>query len=135
MQFRRDEKYHQRDRHLYALIFHRSNAVYIGQTVSLARRHGEHRAIGGGWPSKFEFLHLSMIHGTKEEAEDHERAWRYVAASQGHRIYAKPPGIVVNCRRNQTRQSLQLAKHLRWPLKRKSFWSALLGGIINFRDA
>ncbi|MGV7183824.1 GIY-YIG nuclease family protein [Xanthomonas axonopodis] len=125
MLFKRDEKYHQRDRHLYALIFNRSNAVYIGQTVSLARRQGEHQAVAGGWPCSFEFLHLSTIRGTKEEAEDHERAWRYVAASQGHRIYAKPPGIVVNCRRNQTRQSLQIAKKLHWPRSKTGVWARL----------
>lgn len=124
MLYKRDEKYHLRDRHLYALLF-KNNAVYIGQTVSLSRRQGEHQSVAGGWPSSFKFLHLSSMHGTKQEAEDHERAWRYVAASQGYRIYAKPPGIVVNCRRNQTKQSIQFAKTLRWPLAKTGLWARL----------
>ena len=113
MRYKRDQKYHARERHLYALKF-KSGAVYIGQTVNMERRRKEHESIAGGWPSAFEFQHLSTIQGTQLEAEDHERAWRYVAASHGDQIFGKPPGIVVDCRRQQTPSSLKLAKTLRW---------------------
>lgn len=114
MRYKRDQKYHARERHLYALKF-KDGAVYIGQTVDMERRQKEHESVAGGWPSAFEFQHLSTIQGTQLEAEDHERAWRYVAAAHGHQIYGKPPGIVVDCRRQQTPNSLKLAKTLRWP--------------------
>ena len=114
MRYKRDQKYHARERHLYALKFS-SGAVYIGKTVDMGRRQKEHESIAGGWSRAFNFQHLSTIHGTQLEAEDHERAWRYVAASHGHQIFGKPPGIVVDCRRQQTPSSLKLAKTLRWP--------------------
>lgn len=114
MRYKCDQKYHARERHLYALKF-KDGAVYIGQTVDMARRQKEHESVAGGWPSAFDFQHLSTIYGNQLEAEDHERAWRYVAASHGHQIFAKPPGMVVDCRRQQTPSSLKLAKTLRWP--------------------
>lgn len=120
MRYKRDQKYHTRERHLYALKF-KDGAVYIGQTVDMERRRKEHESIAGGWPSAFEFQHLSTIQGTQLDAEDHERAWRYVAASRGHRIFAKPPGIVVDCRRQQTPNSLKLSKTIRWPTARSPF--------------
>lgn len=125
MRYKRDQKYHTRERHLYALKF-KSGAVYIGQTVNMERRRKEHESIAGGWPSAFEFQHLSTIQGTQLDAEDHERAWRYVAASRGHRIFAKPPGIVVDCRRQQTPNSLKLAKTLPWPGATKGFWADVI---------
>jgi len=125
VRYKRDQKYHARERHLYALKF-KSGAVYIGQTVNMERRRKEHESIAGGWPSAFEFQHLSTIQGTQLDAEDHERAWRYVAASRGHRIFAKPPGIVVDCRRQQTPNSLKLAKTLPWPGVTKGFWSVVI---------
>lgn len=125
MRYKRDQKYHARERHLYALKF-KSGAVYIGQTVDMERRRKEHESIAGGWPRAFEFQHLSTIQGTQLEAEDHERAWRYVAASHGHQIFAKPPGIVVDCRRQQTPNSLKLAKTLPWPAATKGFWSVVI---------
>ena len=136
MRYRRDQKYHARERHLYALKF-KDGAVYIGQTVDMERRRKEHESIAGGWPSAFEFQHLSTIQGTQLDAEDHERAWRYVAASRGHRIFAKPPGIVVDCRRQQTPNSLKLSKTIRWPTARSPFgqriWGALYAALISFR--
>lgn len=129
MQYMRDEKYHQRERHIYALLFN-NNAVYIGQTVSLSRRQKEHESNAGGWPRSFEFKYLATVNGTKELAEDHERAWRYVAASNGHKIYAKPPGIVVNCRYQQTVSSRQIAKHLQWPVAKKGGWGELIDWVI-----
>lgn len=125
MRYKRDQKYHARERHLYALKF-KSGAVYIGQTVDMERRRKEHESIAGGWPSAFEFQHLSTIQGTQLEVEDHERAWRYVAAAHGHQIYGKPPGIVVDCRRQQTPSSLKLAKALPWPGATKGFWADVI---------
>jgi hypothetical protein len=92
----------------------------------MARRQKEHESVAGGWPRAFEFQHLSTIQGTQLEAEDHEKAWRYVAATHGHQIYGKPPGIVVDCRRQQTPSSLKIAKTLRWPSATKGFWADVI---------
>lgn len=136
MRYKRHRKCHARERYLYALKF-KIGAVYIGHTVGMERRCKEYESIAGGWPSAFEFQHLSTIQGAQLDAEDHERAWRYVAASLGHRIFAKPPGIVVDCRRQQMPNSLKLSKTICLPTTRSQFgqriWGALYNALISFR--
>ncbi len=136
MRYKRDQKYNARERHLYALKF-KNGAVYVGQTVDMARRQKEHESVAGGWPCAFEFQHLSTIQGTQLEAEDHERAWRYGAAAHGHQIYGKPPGIVVDCRRQQTPNSLKLSKTINWPTARSPFgqriWGAFCAALVALR--
>lgn len=50
----------------------------------------------GGWHRPFRFHALEVVTATRAEAEAYEQAWRVKASREGWRIYAKPPGIVVN---------------------------------------
>lgn len=114
-QWKRDQKYHPRPRHLYALLFE-NGCAYIGQTVNLRQREQQHRRPAGGWGGKaFQCVHLGTVEDTEAVAVDFEHAWRHVAAQAGWRIYAKPPGVVVNHRRQMTPQHYALARSLRWP--------------------
>lgn len=120
----RSEKYHARPRHLYALLF-LDGCAYIGQTVDLRKREQQHRLPAGGWCGfTFECVHLGTIDGTKDQASVLEHAWRHKAAQNGWRIYAKPPGIVVDHRRQLTLRSRWHALFLRWPAKhsRNRLW-------------
>lgn len=113
--WKRDQKYHPRPRHLYALLFE-NGCAYIGQTVDLRQREQQHRRVAGGWLGKaFQCVHLGTVEDTEAVAVDYEHAWRHVAAQAGWRIYAKPPGVVVNHRKRMTPQRFALARTLRWP--------------------
>lgn len=113
--WKRDQKYHPRPRHLYALLFP-NGCAYIGQTVDLRKREQQHRRPAGGWRGQsFTCVHLGTVETTQAVAEDYEHAWRYTAHQAGWRIYAKPPGVVVNPRRQMTSQRYALARSLRWP--------------------
>lgn len=124
----RSQKYHPRDRHLYALLF-QDGGCYVGQSVDVAQREKQHRGRAGGWGRPFQCIPLGSIHGTEEQAKDYEHAWRHVAASNGWRIYAKPPGLVVNHRRQMTPKRYLIAQGLRWPrehARRRGFG----GGVV-----
>ena len=111
----RSQKYHRRPRHLYALLFD-TGCAYVGQTVDLEERERQHRRESGGWAGlPFHCVHLATIEATEECARDHEHAWRHRAAVNGWGIYAKPPGIVVDHRRQMTLGRYLLAWTLRWP--------------------
>lgn len=113
--WKRDQKYHPRPRHLYALLFS-NGCAYIGQTVDLKTREQQHRRPAGGWGrQEFECVHLGTVQDTQAVAEDFEHAWRHVANKAGWHIYAKPPGVVVNPSRQMTLQRYALARRLRWP--------------------
>jgi len=114
----RSQKYHERPRHLYALLF--SDGVYIGQTVNLAKREQQHRSERGGWCGKpFQCVHLSTIQGTEEDAVEYEHAWRLKAWQLGHRVFAKPPGIPCNPTRQSSWRRRNLARGLQWPIERR----------------
>lgn len=119
--YKRDQGYHPRDRHIYALLFPSGHA-YIGQTVDLNARIQQHRRPAGGWGSRtFEAIHLDTRHATHAEAEDYEQAWRERARREGWGIYGKPPGIVVDPRRRMTKRRYQIASKLKWPRKHRKF--------------
>lgn len=119
--YKRDQGYHRRDRHIYALLFPTGHA-YIGQTVDFRARVQQHRRPAGGWGSKtFEAVKLDKRFVTHKEAEDYEQAWRERARRAGWTIYGKPPGIVVDPRRRMTQRHYQIARKLKWPRKHRKF--------------
>lgn len=96
----RDEKYHKRDRHIYALIFD-NGCCYIGQSVDIKKRELAHRSKRGGWGSlNFKVVHLATYHTTKFECENWEWAWRLSAQRQGWKIYGKPHVLVNSYKRS-----------------------------------
>lgn len=109
----RSQKYHRRQRLLYALLF-ANGYCYIGQTVDLAQRTSQHRGPSGGWRHLFDVIELGSINGTEAEASDHERAWRLAAVSRGWAVYAKPPGIPCDPRRQARLKHVLLSWRLRW---------------------
>lgn len=126
MSFGRNQKYLKRQRHIYALVFS-GNRVYIGQSVDIKRRSGQHNAYAGGWHEQFEMIHLSTMYGTHFEAEDHEYAWRYKAGCSGFRVYGKP-GLFINPRRRMTWKRKWIAwTAKKWPVKweRQSWWPTI----------
>ncbi|ENB4166117.1 GIY-YIG nuclease family protein [Stenotrophomonas maltophilia] len=95
MNWKRNQKYLPRPRHLYGLFFD-NGCCYVGQTVDLKQREQQHRSARGGWQGRrFSFVPLSSMTGTQADAEAHEYAWRYKAFQHGWRIYSKPPGILI----------------------------------------
>lgn len=121
--WKRDQKYHARPRHLYALLFS-NGCAYIGQTVNLRQREQQHRRPAGGWGGKtFQCVHLGTLEDTEAVAVDFEHAWRHVAAEAGWRIYGKPPGVVVKHHRQMSARRYELARQLRWPTTHRRRWS------------
>ena len=113
----RSQKYHARQRHHYALLFN-NGCAYIGQSVNPAEREKQHRRQAGGWCGRqFQCISLGSIEGTEAQASDYEHAWRHVAAKNGWKIYAKPPGIVVNHHRQMSARRYAIAWKLRWPVR------------------
>lgn len=111
----RSQKYHPRKRYLYALLFH-NGCAYIGQSVDPTEREKQHRRRAGGWCGRpFKCIPLGSIVGTEAEAADYEHAWRHRASMSGWKIYAKPPGIVVNPRRQMSAKRYAISYKLRWP--------------------
>jgi predicted GIY-YIG superfamily endonuclease len=111
----RSQKYHARPRQLYALLFE-NGCAYIGQSIDVKERERQHRRPAGGWCGKpFQCVLLGVVHGTEEQAKHHEHAWRHVAHKRGWTIYAKPPAMVVNHRRQMSLYRYLLAWTLRWP--------------------
>ena len=111
----RSEKYHALPRTLYALLFD-DGGCYIGQSSNPQQREKQHRSRQGGWHRPFQFHVLSVVTATRAEAEAHEQAWRVRASKEGWRVYAKPPGIVINPHRRATPQVRWLALQCRWTL-------------------
>ena len=114
-QWGRSQKYRLRPRQLYALLFD-NGCAYIGQSVDIREREMQHRRPAGGWQGQaFQCVLLGEIEGTEEQAKEYEHAWRHRAAVNGWRIYAKPPGMVVNHRNQMTFNRYWLGCSLRWP--------------------
>lgn len=111
----RSEKYHALPRTLYALLFD-DGGCYIGQSSNPQQREKQHRSRQGGWHRPFQFHVLSVVTATRAEAEAHEQAWRVRASKEGWRVYAKPPGIVINPHRRATPHVRWLAHQCRWTL-------------------
>ena len=109
----RYEQEQYRRRYLYALIFKHGPYCYIGQTVNPKRRHGQHRNTWG--KKKFSMHILNSIQGNKQEAEEFEYAWRYVAYKKGFNVYGLPPDIVVNPELRMNSDRLDLVRRLKWP--------------------
>lgn len=116
MNWKRNQKYLPRPRHLYGLFFE-NGCCYVGQTVDLKQREQQHRSARGGWHGRrFSFVPLSSMTGTQADAELHEYAWRYKAFQKGWRIYSKPPGLVIrDPRRRTTAYMKSLAAGYTWP--------------------
>lgn len=116
MNWKRNQKYLPRPRHLYGLFFE-NGCCYVGQTVDLKQREQQHRSPRGGWQGRrFSFVPLSSMTGTQADAEAHEYAWRYKAFQKGWRIYSKPPGILIqDPRRRMTWHMKSLAHGFTWP--------------------
>lgn len=118
------QKYHRRERTLYALIW-KSGRAYIGQTIEPHRRALEHRRT---WREPFDFVRLGVMEGTQEQAEDHEYAWRWLAHHAGYQVVAKSrtgdPFIVSSPRQRMTEDRFAIAGGLRWPRawRRRSPW-------------
>lgn len=116
MNWKRNQKYLSRPRHLYGLFFD-NGCCYVGQTVDLKQREQQHRSARGGWQGRrFSFVPLSSMTGTQADAEAHEYAWRYKAFQKGWRIYSKPPGILIrDPSRRTTGYVKSLAAGYAWP--------------------
>jgi hypothetical protein len=116
LNWKRNQKYLPRARHLYGLFFN-NGCCYVGQTVDLRQREQQHRSPRGGWQGKpFAFAPLSSMTGTQADAELHEYAWRYKAFQKGWRIYSKPPGVLIrDPRRRTTWHMKSLAHGFVWP--------------------
>ncbi|WP_157803267.1 GIY-YIG nuclease family protein [Stenotrophomonas maltophilia] len=111
----RNQKYLRRERHLYALVFKNENAIYVGQTVELKRRHREHE-LQSGWNRHFEMVPLGSISGNHFDAEKYEFAWRLVFHRQNWRIYGTPPAIVLrNPARRATIEMKMISRKLKAP--------------------
>ena len=69
MNWKRNQKYLPRPRHLYGLFFD-NGCCYVGQTVDLKQREQQHRSARGGWQGRrFSFVPLSSMTGTQADAE------------------------------------------------------------------
>lgn len=113
----RSEKYHRRQRAIYALKFS-GRRVYIGQTVDLHSRRSQHRR---AWSETFEPLILEQATGTHDDLIELEYAWRLVARRAGFRILASP-GVIVDPRRRATPNRWALARSRRWPEANGHSW-------------
>lgn len=119
--FGRSQKYLDRPRYLYALLFD-NKCCYVGQTVDLRARERQHRSPQGGWCGQhFDFKPLGVVIGSEATAIDYEHAWRCIAVRHGLNIYGMPPNIVVSPSRQMNRTRSQIASTLRWPGERKQF--------------
>lgn len=115
--WKRDQKYHDRPRTLYALLFN-NGACYIGQSIDAQERLTQHRSPRGGWcGASFKMIELGTVIGTQLECEDYEYAWRYKAYKAGWVVYGKPPNVVINPTRRLTLKRRAFALTLRWPSK------------------
>ncbi len=114
--YKRDQKYRARERHIYALVFE-DNRVYIGQSVDIKRREGQHKAWSGGWnTNKFRVVPLDTMTGTYAQAEEYEYAWRYKAMRAGFKVYGKP-GLIIDARRRMYWNRYMIAwKAKKWPV-------------------
>lgn len=111
----RSEKYHTLPRTLYALLFD-DGGCYIGQSSNPEQREKQHRSRQGGWHRHFQFHPLEVVTATRAETEAYEQAWRVRASKEGWRVYAKPPGVVINPHRRATPHVRWLAMQRRWQL-------------------
>lgn len=135
----RSEKYHALPRTLYALLFD-DGGCYIGQSSNPEQREKQHRSCQGGWHRPFQFHALEVVTATRADTEAYEQAWRVRASKEGWRIYAKPPGIVINPHRRATPHVRWLAMQRRWslgtpgrrPSERIRLWPWLLVGASVF---
>lgn len=109
-----DQKYHARPRHIYGLFF--GKALYVGQTVDLARRRKEHQR---AWDQSFRFVKLDTVRGTFAAAEVAEQAWRCLGSQQGYAILAHAGNmqVRVNPHRRRDRFVQAYMKRCRWPKK------------------
>lgn len=128
------ERASRRVRYIYGLFFSDGNA-YIGQTVSLSRRHREHRK---SWPSRFRIVRLDRLRGTYADAEIAEQAWRCLAVEQGRTILAfqGDASVQVNPNLRRTEKVQAYISRKKWP-KRLVPWfpwfrlfSTLIGALL-----
>lgn len=92
---RRRTDYQVRTRYIYALVFDRERAVYIGQSVDPTRRATQHRSSSGGWLSSFRVVILEELNGTYSDAEKREHVWRWIAHLRWWTVYVLPPNVRV----------------------------------------
>lgn len=111
----RSEKYHPRERVIYALLF-RTGYAYIGQSANVVEREKQHRRPAGGWLGRpFTLVVLEHARCTRAQAEELEHAWRLKANMAGWGIYAKPPDTPCNPWSRATARHRWLALWRRWP--------------------
>ncbi len=111
----RQEKYSDRKRYIYALLFD-NGCCYIGQSVNPKTRNQGHKNVTGGWGGQpFTMVVLGEMHGTRADAEDWEYAYRYKAHKAGWDIYGLPPNIIVSATKRMTFKRYAIAAKLRWP--------------------
>ena len=128
------QKYHVRERHLYALLF-QSGKAYIGQTIDLRRREREHAR---SWAEPFEMVQLGTMFGTQAQAEDYEYAWRFRAAMSGYTVLGKTwdgSVFVIRPLKRMTAERRAIARRCRWPKEAKRnrwprFFRWLLGSCL-----
>lgn len=96
----RNQKYKNRQRHLYTLLF-KNGRAYIGQTVDL-HHQGEHSR---AWFERFDMIHLGDCDGSHAEAKAHEYAWLFVTRKASWTVLARDWNhntFVVNTRHRMT---------------------------------
>lgn len=133
MSWGRAQKYHRRQRFLYALLWNGGSRVYVGQTVDTVRREQQHRK---AWSQPFVFRVLGSMEGTQSQGEDWEYAWRLVAWRAGCEVVAKTVGgtafTVRNPRRRMNALRYQIATRCKWPIvgeRKRVRWGTQLAGL------
>ena len=131
-------KYQPLPRTIYALAWKGQRKCYIGQSLDMKRRWGEHKR-SGDWETlgEFEVQSLGEYKVTELEACEWEYAWRICAHLNGWKVIGGvgdtgPYVVNPNKRTNSHRQNL--TRYCRWPLdtfgwrhyRLKSWWSGPL---------
>lgn len=114
----RGQKYAQRERVLYALIFKGAwkGRAYIGQTVEPKRREKAHKK---AWAEPFDMVELGRMTGSQSQGEDFEYAWRLRAGVAGYVVIAQSWAgetfAVSDTYTRMTDDRWAIAGRLKWP--------------------
>ncbi len=116
-----NEKYTQKTRSIYALIF-KGRVCYIGQSVNCRKRWQQHLS-SGHWRSLGPFtpVLLGSYTGTRAQLEEWEYAWRIVAHRAGWRVVGGYNGhpYCVDPLRRATSHRLALAQQCQWHVQQR----------------
>lgn len=111
----RSQAYHPHTRSLYGLLWPETGQCYIGQTVDMDRRYREHQR---AWGRPFTMVQLETMVGTREQAEDHEYAWRLKCSEAGWVPLGKTKEgrvFILSPRQRMTPQRDAIARRCKWP--------------------